>query len=145
MVVVGVVVGVRFGTDWDGSAGIRSGAPSMRTSRTATMDSAAMRATSTTSWNLAAWVGSAPPSRAPMKAPGSVTTPVVLVWSMAGMSASAAADLAMSSTARRELAPSASQPSTSSRRVRRPSSSRRPASVAAVIVLPMTMPPSATT
>ena len=99
----------------------------------------------TTSWNWAATAGLAPPNSAPTNAPGSVTRPVDFVWSSVGMSDSRTASRPMSACACAGVAPTDSQPSISSARARDARRKLRPASVAALIELPMTMPPTATT
>jgi hypothetical protein len=54
---------------------------------TAVKEPAAMIPARTTIWNLPASRGETPPKMAPTKAPGRVTIPVVLVWSMDGINA----------------------------------------------------------
>lgn len=80
-----------------------------------------------------------------MNDPGNVTSPVVRVWSSAGTSASPTATATRSALACGILAPRASLPSTSARRLRSSARNRRPASVVAVMAPPTVIPPTATT
>lgn len=108
---------------------------------TAVTAPAASIAARTTSWNRPASNGDSPPNSAPTNAPGRTTSPVVLVWSTPGTSASCAAMRPSSRVACRASAPSASHPS--AQRSRRSCSNRRPASEATVMPFPITMAPTA--
>ena len=101
---------------------------------------------STTSWNRAASAGLAPPKSAPTKAPGSVTRPVERVWSRLGRRDSRTAVRPMPRWARdgrrAQREPGLDLVAVLGGPLRR---KLRPDSVAAVIALPMMMPPTATT
>ena len=79
-----------FGTSREparrGGGRTRTGASHAATT-TAVIEPAAMIAASTTIWNRPASRGETPPKIAPTNAPGSVTSPVVFVWSTDGMRA----------------------------------------------------------